>query len=206
MVTAADFCLLISNSGETSELRDIVAHTRRFGIPMAAISSKPNSTLMQAADYKLILTQAPLILSVAAATLIGTTLNASGLEVQLNQDFDINREVQSTGVANVLSGVVGGIPGYHVVGETILANRLGLKGALVGLSSAAGCAVLLVGGAGLLTALPVGFFAAVIAFQTVRMFTVVLFGPFLVDLLMRLPIWSPSLRIDAAKPASRSES
>ncbi|TNE66053.1 MAG: AbrB family transcriptional regulator [Rhodobacteraceae bacterium] len=48
--------------------------------------------------------------------------------------------------------------------------------------------------------------AAVIAFQTVRMFTVVLFGPFLVDLLMRLPIWSPSLRIDAAKPASRSES
>ncbi|MGB0299236.1 MAG: SIS domain-containing protein, partial [Paracoccaceae bacterium] len=33
MVTAADFCLLISNSGETSELRDIVAHTRRFGIP-----------------------------------------------------------------------------------------------------------------------------------------------------------------------------
>ncbi|NCW66917.1 MAG: SIS domain-containing protein, partial [Rhodobacteraceae bacterium] len=59
MVTAADFCLLISNSGETSELRDIVAHTRRFGIPMAAISSKSNSTLMQAADYKLTLTQAP---------------------------------------------------------------------------------------------------------------------------------------------------
>jgi arabinose-5-phosphate isomerase len=59
MVTAADFCLLISNSGETSELRDIVAHTRPFSIPMAAISSKPDSTLMQAADYKLGLTNAP---------------------------------------------------------------------------------------------------------------------------------------------------
>lgn len=31
--------------------------------------------------------------------------------------------------------------------------------------------------------------AAVLAFQTVRMFTVVLLGPFIVDQLMRLPIW-----------------
>jgi arabinose-5-phosphate isomerase len=53
MVTELDFCLLISNSGETAELRDIVAHTRRFSIPMAAISSKYDSTLMRAADFKL---------------------------------------------------------------------------------------------------------------------------------------------------------
>ena len=32
MITPNDFCLLISNSGETSELYDILAHTRRFGI------------------------------------------------------------------------------------------------------------------------------------------------------------------------------
>ena len=74
MVTAADFCLLISNSGETSELRDIVAHTRRFGIPMAAISSKPNSTLMQAADYKLNLTKAPEACSIGMAPTTSTTL------------------------------------------------------------------------------------------------------------------------------------
>ena len=74
MVTAADFCLLISNSGETSELRDIVAHTRRFGIPMAAISSKPNSTLMQAADYKLTLTHAPEACSIGMAPTTSTTL------------------------------------------------------------------------------------------------------------------------------------
>jgi arabinose-5-phosphate isomerase len=74
MVTAADFCLLISNSGETSELRDIVAHTRRFSIPMAAISSKPNSTLMQAADYKLTLTQSPEACSIGMAPTTSTTL------------------------------------------------------------------------------------------------------------------------------------
>lgn len=74
MVTAADFCLLISNSGETSELRDIVAHTRRFGIPMAAISSKADSTLMQAADYKLPLTKAPEACSIGMAPTTSTTL------------------------------------------------------------------------------------------------------------------------------------
>lgn len=74
MVTPADFCLLISNSGETSELRDIVAHTRRFGIPMAAISSKPNSVLMKAADYKLALTAAPEACSIGMAPTTSTTL------------------------------------------------------------------------------------------------------------------------------------
>src|SRR5210317_509856 len=74
MVTPQDFCLLISNSGETAELRDIVAHTRRFSIPMAAISSKPDSTLMQAADYKLLLTNAPEACSIGMAPTTSTTL------------------------------------------------------------------------------------------------------------------------------------
>lgn len=74
MVTAADFCLLISNSGETAELRDIVAHTRRFSIPMAAISSKPDSTLMRAADYKLGLPNAPEACHIGMAPTTSTTL------------------------------------------------------------------------------------------------------------------------------------
>ena len=74
MVTEQDFCLLISNSGETAELRDIVAHTRRFSIPMAAISSNPDSTLMQAADYKLTLPKAPEACSIGLAPTTSTTL------------------------------------------------------------------------------------------------------------------------------------
>lgn len=74
MVTQADFCLLISNSGETAELRDIVAHTRRFSIPMAAISSKPGSALMRAADYKLGLPNAPEACHIGMAPTTSTTL------------------------------------------------------------------------------------------------------------------------------------
>ena len=74
MVTEQDFCLLISNSGETTELRDIVAHTRRFSIPMAAISSNPDSTLMRAADFKLTLPKAPEACSIGMAPTTSTTL------------------------------------------------------------------------------------------------------------------------------------
>ena len=59
MITPDDLVILISNSGETSELRDIVAHVARFSIPMIGISGKPSSTLMQAADHRLTLPDAP---------------------------------------------------------------------------------------------------------------------------------------------------
>jgi arabinose-5-phosphate isomerase len=55
MVTKSDICILISNSGETRELSDLVSYTRRFGVPMVAISSHPSSAIMQAADYCLAL-------------------------------------------------------------------------------------------------------------------------------------------------------
>lgn len=55
MIQRDDICLLVSNSGETRELGDILAYTQRFNIPLAAISAKPDSTLIKAADYKLVL-------------------------------------------------------------------------------------------------------------------------------------------------------
>ena len=60
MITENDLCLLISNSGETSEIFDILTHARRFNIPVATISSNSESTLVKAADFKLCLIK-PLI-------------------------------------------------------------------------------------------------------------------------------------------------
>jgi arabinose-5-phosphate isomerase len=74
MITQNAICLLISNSGETAELRDMVAHTSRFSIPMVAISSKPDSTLMKAADYRLCLPHAPEACSIGMAPTTSTTL------------------------------------------------------------------------------------------------------------------------------------
>ncbi|QUJ76120.1 KpsF/GutQ family sugar-phosphate isomerase [Sulfitobacter albidus] len=74
MISKGDVCLLISNSGETTELRDIVYHTQRFSIPMIGISSNPNSTLMQAADFRLTLPKLPEACSIGMAPTTSTTL------------------------------------------------------------------------------------------------------------------------------------
>ena len=74
MVSRDDVCVLISNSGETAELRDIVYHTQRFSIPMIAISSNADSTLMRAANYCLTLPKLPEACSIGMAPTTSTTL------------------------------------------------------------------------------------------------------------------------------------
>jgi len=55
MVTPADLALVLSNSGETPELADLIAHTRRFNIPLIGVAARPASTLMRQADVGLVL-------------------------------------------------------------------------------------------------------------------------------------------------------
>jgi arabinose-5-phosphate isomerase len=55
MIIQGDSVLALSNSGATSELGDLVAHARRFGIPLIAIVGRPNSTLARDADVALVL-------------------------------------------------------------------------------------------------------------------------------------------------------
>lgn len=58
MIVAGDAVLSLSNSGETAELADLVAHSRRFALPLIAITARAGSTLAQAADVALILPKA----------------------------------------------------------------------------------------------------------------------------------------------------
>jgi arabinose-5-phosphate isomerase len=74
MVTSADVCVVLSNSGETSELSDIIAHTRRFGIPLIGVASRPDSTLLKAADIALVLPDAPEACAIGMAPTTSTTM------------------------------------------------------------------------------------------------------------------------------------
>lgn len=55
MITPDDVCLILSNSGETTELSDLLAYCLRFEIPIIGISKRNDSTLMRAADHRLTL-------------------------------------------------------------------------------------------------------------------------------------------------------
>lgn len=58
MMAAGDAALVLSNSGETPELADLVAYTRRFRIPLIGVASNPDSTLLRQSDVALVLPKA----------------------------------------------------------------------------------------------------------------------------------------------------
>lgn len=58
MVTEQDVALVLSNSGETPELSDIIAHTRRFGIPLIGVAAREGSTLLRQSDVAILLPRA----------------------------------------------------------------------------------------------------------------------------------------------------
>ncbi|MGF1503051.1 MAG: SIS domain-containing protein [Paracoccaceae bacterium] len=75
MITAADAVLVLSNSGETRELGDVLAYCRRFRIPLVGIASNAGSTLLKAADVALVLPAAEEACPNGLAPTTSTTLS-----------------------------------------------------------------------------------------------------------------------------------
>ena len=74
MIARGDCLVALSNSGETSELADIVAYTRRFSIPLIAVTGRAQSTLARNADVALILPAATEACPMGLAPTTSTTM------------------------------------------------------------------------------------------------------------------------------------
>ena len=74
MIVPGDAVLALSNSGETPELADLVAHARRFGLPLVAITGHADSALARAADQVLLLPPAPEACPLGLAPTTSTTM------------------------------------------------------------------------------------------------------------------------------------
>jgi arabinose-5-phosphate isomerase len=74
MIVEGDCVLALSNSGETAELADLVAHTRRFSLKLLAITARDASALARAADVLLLLPAAPEACPLGLAPTTSTTM------------------------------------------------------------------------------------------------------------------------------------
>jgi arabinose-5-phosphate isomerase len=74
MIGSHDAILALSNSGETAEFADIVAYSRRFKIPLIAITAGAGSSLAEAADAVLLLPACPMGLAPTTSTTMMMTL------------------------------------------------------------------------------------------------------------------------------------
>ena len=82
---------------------------------------------------------AGIVIAVFVATL-AILFNISGTELVLDRDLDTNKELRDAGVLNVVSGALGGIPGYHALSLTALAERMRVDARAAGLDRGDGAA------------------------------------------------------------------
>jgi arabinose-5-phosphate isomerase len=73
-VTRADALLMLSNSGETIELENLITFAKRFSIPLIGIASNPESTLLRESDVPLLLPKSREACPMGLAPTTSTTL------------------------------------------------------------------------------------------------------------------------------------
>lgn len=74
MITSSDVVLALSRSGGNVELNDVIHYTRRFGIPLIAMTAKKNSDLARASDIALLIPDVPEACAQTSAPTTSTTL------------------------------------------------------------------------------------------------------------------------------------
>lgn len=90
-------------------------------------------------------------------SLIAFLLNASALELVAKRDIDLNRELRVSGLSNIFAALGGGPAGYHYLGATALAQRMGAQTRIVSLVAALVCGLVLAAGGSFISFLPVAF-------------------------------------------------
>lgn len=78
MITKDDAVMLLSNSGETSELRDVIAYCSRFAIPLIGLVRRSTSALVEAADFAVVMPEVAEASPVGAPTTSTTMMLAYG--------------------------------------------------------------------------------------------------------------------------------
>ncbi len=83
------------------------------------------------------------IMVVIFVTASSTLFNTTGVEVAVGREADLERELTTTGIANMLSGLFGGYTGCISISRTVLNFKAGGSGRLSGLTAAAISALML---------------------------------------------------------------
>lgn len=101
-----------------------------------------------------IVAQAATLATMPALCAVALLLNATGLEITMQRDANLNRELKAAGVANLFAGSVGGLTCYHKLGMSIVNFRVGGASRLTALVAALVCGFVLFQGAALMTLFP----------------------------------------------------
>lgn len=103
-------------------------------------------------------------MTLVAVVAITILLCASGLELATQTDVDLDQELRTAGVANVITGMFGGMVGYLSISRSLLNYKAGATNRLAGLFTALACATFLFFGVSFLAYLPKAIFGGLLLY------------------------------------------
>ncbi|MCB9493861.1 MAG: STAS domain-containing protein [Desulfobacteraceae bacterium] len=104
--------------------------------------------------WDLVFSQALTMGSIFIVSVISLLLNNSGLELITRRDIDLNRELHTTGLSNMVSGFAGSPAGYLGLSAAALCHKLSPGNRMAGLTSFGICGITLLAGASILSGFP----------------------------------------------------
>ena len=105
-------------------------------------------------NWSVIIPQVTNIATIMGFSAPSVLLAAGGLELVTGRHIELNRELKAAGITNIVSGLGGGMVGYHTVSDSTLAYHMGARSRLVGFFSAGLCAIVLIDNAAYISLFP----------------------------------------------------
>lgn len=139
---------------------------RAFSIPEL---HWPGLAARNEVDWSAIVRHLPETLVVTSVSAITILMNSTAIGAVTGRDVDVNRELRAAGLANLASGLLGGMIGYQSFNRSMLNARAGATTRIAGLFAALVCLVVLVASPGIVALFPVPVLVGLQIFMGLRL-------------------------------------
>lgn len=90
-------------------------------------------------QWSLLIKYIPIMIAIAFICVLSLLFITISLELIYNKAIDFNKELKIAGIANICSACVGGIVGYHGLGNAVISYKFNVDNRLIGVICAAFC-------------------------------------------------------------------
>jgi SulP family sulfate permease len=129
----------------------------------------PASLAHGGVDWSAIVAHLPETLVVTSISAITILMNSTAIGVATGEDIDLNREMRAAGIANIASGMLGGMVGYQSFNRSMLNARAGATSRLAGVFAALACLFVLAVSPDLVALFPVPVLVGLQLFMGLRL-------------------------------------
>ena len=151
-------------------LRMPLATARQLGLLMPEFATTRlwppiGPQLLADLDTAALLAQSGSILAIVFLSAISALLITSAIEIGTETDIDLDRDLRTAGIGNILASLCGGLICFHTATDTVLARKLGGRRRAVGAIYALLCGMVVLAGPAAITLLPKPVMGGIIFFQ-----------------------------------------